>query len=67
QMSASLYSVGEKRSVGLVAMDYTGDSAELAIAQFAGKLAQALPATTCAGWSWDAKVDVEHIRRSISE
>lgn len=67
QMSASLYSVREKRSVALVAMEYTGESADQAIAQFAGKLAEALPATKCAGWSWDAKVDAEHIRQSISE
>ena len=62
-LSASLFSVSAGHSVGLVAMEYTGTSADEAIAQFAAKLAQVLRGATCAGWNWDTKLDAGHIRR----
>jgi hypothetical protein len=67
EMSASLFSIALRRSVALVAMQYSGASADEAVAQFAAKLARVLPAATCAGWNWAAAVDAEQIRRSISE
>jgi hypothetical protein len=67
EMSASLFSVPLRRSVALVSMQYSGASADEAVAQFAAKLAQVLPSTTCAGWNWDAKIDAEQIRKNMSE
>jgi hypothetical protein len=62
-LSASLFSVAAGHSVGLVAMEYSGPSADEAIAQFAARLAQALRGATCVGWNWDAKLDAGHIRQ----
>jgi hypothetical protein len=67
EMSASLFSIAQGRSVALVAMQYSGVSADEAVTQFAAKLAQALPGTTCAGWNWGANIDAESIRRSINQ
>jgi hypothetical protein len=66
-MSASLYSVAQAHSVGLVAMEYTGTSVNDAVAKFAAKLAEAFPGMTCAGWTWDGKVDAERIRKNIEQ
>jgi hypothetical protein len=64
-MSASLYSVAQRRSVALYGMQYSGDSVDDAIARFADQLGRSLPGAQCAGWDWDAKVDAEHIRQSV--
>ena len=62
-ISASLFSVAQGRSVGLVAMQYSGDSVDDAIAKFAAQLAEALPQARCEGWDWTAKIDAEHLRQ----
>jgi hypothetical protein len=64
-LSASLFSIAQGRSVALVGMEYSGVSADEAVALFSSKLAHELRGTTCAGWSWDAKVDAGHIRTMI--
>jgi hypothetical protein len=64
-ISASLYSVAQRRSVALYGMQYSGDSVDDAIARFADQLGRSLPGAQCAGWDWDAKVDAEHIRQSV--
>ena len=64
-ISATLFSVAQGRSVGLVAMQYTGKSVDEAVARFAGQLAGALPQARCEGWDWTAKVDPERIRQAI--
>ena len=64
-LSASLFSVAQQRSVALVAMEYSGSSADEAIRLFAEKLTQVLPGTTCAGWSWDDKVDAARIKKMM--
>lgn len=64
-LSASLYSVAQRRSVALVALKYTGTSASEAIALFSSRLAEELRGTTCAGWSWDVPIDAAHIRQMI--
>lgn len=66
-LSASLYSVAQARSVALVAMQYSGSSLDEAISQFAAKLGQAVPGLLCVGWNWDAKIDPDRIRQSIDE
>lgn len=61
-LSASLFSVPKSTSVALVALQYSGESVDEAIAGFAAKLANALPGATCTGWNWEAKIDPEAIR-----
>jgi hypothetical protein len=63
QLSASLFSVSQERSVALVDMKYSGDSADEAIGEFTDRVRRLLPASKCAGWNWDAKVDPEGIRK----
>jgi hypothetical protein len=64
-VSASLFSIAQGRSVALYGMQYSGDSVDDAIAQFANQLARSLPGAQCAGWDWDAKIDPDRIRQSI--
>ena len=63
QLSASLYSVAQGRSVAVLDLRYSGTSVEKAADEFAAKLARALPDTTCGGWTWNATVDADRIRR----
>lgn len=62
EMSASIYSVRLKRSVGSVAMKYTGASAKDALHKFSQKLAESLQGTHCIGWKSDAWPSPESIR-----
>lgn len=62
ELSASLFSVRLHRSVALVALRYTGDSADEAVSQLATKLAATIPGSTCGGWNWSAPVDDHRIR-----
>jgi hypothetical protein len=64
-ISATVFSVAQGRSVGLVAMQYSGESVDDALSQFAAQLGQALPQARCEGWDWTAKIDAESLRRSI--
>ncbi len=66
-MSASLFSVHQGRSVALFEMQYSGDSVDDAIAQFSAQLARSLPGVQCSGWNWDAKVDAQRIRQSVDQ
>ncbi|HEX8791356.1 MAG TPA: hypothetical protein VF765_10440 [Polyangiaceae bacterium] len=62
EMTASLYSVPEKKSVGVVTLEYDGKSVDDAIARLAQRLGQELPGSRCGGWNWDAKIDDQRIR-----
>ena len=66
-ISATLFSVAQGRSVGLVAMQYSGESVDDAMTRFAAQLRQALPQARCEGWDWTAKVDEERIRQAIDQ
>jgi hypothetical protein len=66
-ISASVFSVAQGRSVGLVTMQYAGASVDDAMAKFAAQLAQALPQASCQGWDWNAKIDAEHLRQIIDQ
>jgi hypothetical protein len=61
-LSASVFSVPKAASVAMVALEYSGESVDEAIAGFTAKLASALPGATCTGWNWEAKIDPEAIR-----
>jgi hypothetical protein len=64
-LSTTLYSVSEKKAVAVVSERYLGKSVDEAVSNLATKLAQSLPGASCAGWNWDAPVDVDAIRHSI--
>ena len=66
-ISASLFSVSQARSVALVAMQYTGISIDDAIAKFAARLAESFRGLTCVGWNWEAKIDPNSIRQRIDQ
>jgi hypothetical protein len=63
QLSASLFSVSQGRSVALIDLQYGGDSVDEAKSEFAARVGQLLPATTCKGWDWHTNVDPERIRK----
>jgi hypothetical protein len=65
EISASFYSVSQKRSVGLVSMQYDGTSMDEAFQRMAAKLGAAVPGSTCGGWTWQTPVDPEKIRGLI--
>jgi hypothetical protein len=62
EMSASLFSVKDHRSVAMVAMEYSGPSVDDAVAKMATKLGVELPGTTCSGWNWGVQIDDHRIR-----
>lgn len=66
-ISASLYSVRDARSVAMVALQYRGQSVEEAMTKFASRLADAFPHAVCADWNRDVKIDPERIRPSAGE
>jgi hypothetical protein len=49
--------------VGQISLEYTGHSLDDAWAKFAERLRESLPGASCAGWSWDGKVDVDRLRK----
>ncbi len=63
-VSASLYSVGQGRSVALLALEYSGASVDQAMRAFGDRLARTFPNTRCAGWDWTAKIDPDKLRQS---
>jgi hypothetical protein len=65
QISASFYSVSQKKAVGLVAMDYDGTSLDEAFQKMAAKVSASLPGSTCGGWDWKAPVDEGRLRGLI--
>lgn len=66
ELVASIYSVRDKKSVGLVHLGYIGGNAADALNQFSEKLKTAFPGARCGTWQWEGKVSEEKIR-SIKE
>jgi hypothetical protein len=65
-MSASLFSVRDHKSVGLVSMAYSGPSVDDAVSKLAARLGIELAGSSCAGWDWGAaKIDDQHIRELV--
>jgi hypothetical protein len=62
EMSASFYSVAQKRSVGLVSLEYDGTSLDDAFQKFAAKISSSIPGSACAGWDFKTPVDEKKIR-----
>jgi hypothetical protein len=55
ELSASLFSVKEKQSVGRISVLYQGNSVDEAIAAFAAKVGAELPGSACVGWRFEPK------------
>lgn len=66
-ISASIYSVRQRRPVALVALRYSGATLDDALTKFGAKLAETLPQMQCAGWNWDVHIDPERIRGDIDK
>jgi hypothetical protein len=64
-ISASLFSIAQGRSVALVSMEYSGTSVDDALSKFSMKLGRSLVGVSCVGWNWDSKIDADRIRKSI--
>jgi hypothetical protein len=62
EVAASLYSVREHKTVGILAMTYTGTSTDAALASFVERLRSELPHMQCRGWKHDVKIDAERVR-----
>jgi hypothetical protein len=62
EVSASLFSVSQHRSVALVAMRYVGDSLTDALRELAQRLRATLPASRCGAWNAGVHVDDQRIR-----
>jgi hypothetical protein len=62
EVSASLYSVKTKESVGLIGMTYEGQSVDDAFRKFTEKLAAELPSARCVGWDFAVQVDEEKLK-----
>jgi hypothetical protein len=62
-LAALVYSVAARTSVAQVSLEYSGNSVDEALAQFAAKLRESLPDIACAGWNWEGTVDAEAIRK----
>ena len=56
-ISGYFFSVREARLVAVASIQYSGASLDEASAKFAAKVAQALPETTCAGWSFEPSTE----------
>jgi hypothetical protein len=61
EMSASLYSTHDHKSVALVTMGYAGQSADEALGRFVAKLKTSFPGYPCVGWHMDAPIDDKKI------
>jgi hypothetical protein len=61
-ISASLFSVPQRRSVALIQMRYSGASVQDAMTKFTGKLTESVPDLKCVGWNWSVKIDPEALQ-----
>jgi hypothetical protein len=64
-VSASLYSVAQHRSVALVSMQYVGDNLTDALRQLSEKLRATLPGSKCGAWDANVRVDDQKIRELV--
>jgi hypothetical protein len=62
EMSLSLFSIREHRSVALVSMRYTGKDEDAAVAGFVERVRTELPNARCKAWRRDVKIDPAQIR-----
>jgi hypothetical protein len=66
-ISVSLFSVPQRRSVALIQMRYSGASIQDAMTKFTAKLKESVPGLTCVGWNWSVNIDPQGLRPKIEE
>ena len=67
EMSASLFSVQEHRSIAMVSMGYSGQSGAEALQKFVAKVRESFPGLSCVGWHLDTPIDEKKIREITRE
>jgi hypothetical protein len=67
EVAATLYSIREKRAVGMLALQYDGNSLDEALQWMAARLGLAVPGAKCGGWDFTARIDDKRIRALIEE
>jgi hypothetical protein len=66
-ISASLFSVSQRRSVALIQMRYAGASVQDAMTRFTAKLKDSVPDMKCVGWNWNVNIDPSALRPKTEE
>ena len=66
-VSVSLFSVLQGKSVALVGMQYKGESVADALTRFGVKLSEAVPDLKCVGWNWSVNIDPKRIHAEMPE
>jgi hypothetical protein len=64
-LSATMFSVASHTSVGVIELEYTGENASDAIAQFAAKVRDTIPGSTCDEWDWSVPIDEHRVRELV--
>ena len=67
EMSASLFSLHDHRSVALVNMGYSGASGAEALQKFVAKLRESFTGFPCVGWHMDTPIDEKKIHELSTE
>jgi hypothetical protein len=67
EMSASLFSVREHRSIAMVSMGYSGQSGAEALQKFVAKVRESFPGLSCVGWHMETPIDDKKIRAITRE
>jgi hypothetical protein len=67
QLTALFFSIREHQTIGIVELDYTGSSAEIALAELRTRLESEFPAATCRNWDWAVPIDANKLRKLESE
>lgn len=63
EITGSLYSVAERRTIAAVTLSYGGDSVDDALRRLGERLATIAPAARCGGWNKTVRLDAERIRK----
>ncbi len=66
-LSATLFSVSLHSTVGVVDLEYTGENAKDAVAQFAAKVRATIPGSTCDDWNWSVPIDEHRVRELVQQ
>jgi hypothetical protein len=66
EVSLTLYSVKEKRTVGVVAMSYNGKDPDAGVSVFLEKVRAELPNARCLGWKPDVHVEADQVKKLTS-
>jgi hypothetical protein len=63
EVSATFYSIGERRSVAVIDFSSDGTKIDEALSEFRNKLEAEFRSSTCSGWDWTVHVDEANVRK----